>query len=174
MNDEPRLGPLVAAGTTLGVGLGGFLDGIVFHQVLQWHAMLSAWRPPLTLLDKQVNTFWDGLFHAFTWLTTVVGIGLLWRARGRRDVSRSGKAFVGSLLLGWGLFNVIEGVIDHHVLNLHNVVEDPATMTAWNLGFLVASVGLIAAGWALIRTGRARAAVEPAAGPRPLPAFTRR
>ncbi len=28
--------------TILGVGLGGFVDGIVLHQVLQWHHMLSS------------------------------------------------------------------------------------------------------------------------------------
>jgi uncharacterized membrane protein len=25
----------------MGLGLGGFLDGIVLHQVLQWHHMLT-------------------------------------------------------------------------------------------------------------------------------------
>ena len=29
-------------GIILGVGLGGFVDGIVLHQVLQWHHMLSS------------------------------------------------------------------------------------------------------------------------------------
>ena len=29
-------------GLLLGVGLGGFVDGIVFHQVLQWHHVLTA------------------------------------------------------------------------------------------------------------------------------------
>ena len=26
----------------LGIGLGGFLDGIVLHQILQWHHMLTS------------------------------------------------------------------------------------------------------------------------------------
>lgn len=151
---RPRFGPLVTAGAVLGVGMGGFVDGIVLHQILQWHEMVSAWNPPVTLVAKQVNVFWDGLFHAFTWLTTALGIGLLWRAGGRPDVPRSGKALVGSLLLGWAIFNLVEGIIDHHILGVHNVREVTAWPLAWNLGFLLASLGLLAGGWALIHRAR--------------------
>ena len=35
--------PLVTAGTVLGIGMGGFVDGILFHQILQLHNMLSNW-----------------------------------------------------------------------------------------------------------------------------------
>ena len=43
--------PLVTAGILLGIGLGGFVDGIVFHQILQWHNMLSARIPPVDLVS---------------------------------------------------------------------------------------------------------------------------
>jgi len=33
-----------------------------------------------------------------------LGLALLWRAVGRRDVPLSTRTFVGSLALGWGLF----------------------------------------------------------------------
>ena len=37
----------MAAGILLGVGIGGFFDGVVFHQVLQWHHLVtSAGHPP--------------------------------------------------------------------------------------------------------------------------------
>jgi uncharacterized membrane protein len=169
MYQTPRFGPLVATGAVLGVGLGGFIDGIVLHQLLQVHEMLSAWRPPVTLLDKSVNMFWDGLFHVFTWLTTAVGVGMLWRVTGRADVARSGEVLVGSTILGWGLFNVIEGVIDHQLLNIHNVVENTAHHTAWNLGFLALSIGLILLGRALIARGRRRVHGLPVIRPAPEP-----
>ena len=38
------VGPPKAAGFLLGLGLGGFFDGIVLHQLLQWHHMASSWR----------------------------------------------------------------------------------------------------------------------------------
>src|ERR671939_2128846 len=76
-----------APGLLLGIGLGGFVDGIVLHQILQWHHMLSSdGYPPTSLQNLQVNTLWDGLFHAFTWVMTAAGLALLWRAGRRREV----------------------------------------------------------------------------------------
>jgi uncharacterized membrane protein len=146
-------GPLVAAGILLGTGLGGFVDGIVLHQILQWHNMLSARIPPTDLVDMKVNMLWDGLFHAFTWCMTAVGLGLLWRATQRSDVPRSTPTFVGALLLGWGLFNVIEGVVDHHVLGLHHV-HPGAGELAWDLAFLGFGAALCLAGALSIHAGR--------------------
>ena len=74
-------GRLIAAGLVLGVGLGGFVDGIVLHQLLQLHHMVSHRRSPTTIAGLEVNTFWDGVFHAFSWVAVAVGIGLLWSAR---------------------------------------------------------------------------------------------
>jgi uncharacterized membrane protein len=133
----------------LGVGLGGFLDGIVLHQILQWHNMLSSWIVPVDLVSMKVNMLWDGLFHAATWISTAAGVALLWRAARRPDVPWSGRAFVGSLLLGWGLFNFIEGIIDHQILGLHHVHPGDGQL-AWDLGFLALGLALAAAGWALI------------------------
>lgn len=149
--------PLIAAGTLLGVGMGGFADGIVFHQLLQLHNMLSARRPVVDLVSAEVNMFWDGLFHAFTWATTALGLAWLWRAGARPDVPWSSRTFAGSLALGWGLFNLVEGVIDHHVLHLHHVVERPGHLP-WDLAFLASGAALMALGGLLIRAGRDDAA----------------
>jgi uncharacterized membrane protein len=146
-------GPLVSSGALLGMGLGGFFDGILFHQILQVHNMLSAVRPKTDLVNLEVNMFWDGLFHAATWLTTVAGLALLWRAMGRPDVPRSTPTLVGAMLLGWGLFNLVEGLIDHHLLGLHHVVERLGVSIYDGL-FLASGVLLIAAGGGLIRTAR--------------------
>ena len=148
MNPDNRR-PLIAAGTLIGVGMGGFIDGIVFHQILQFHNMLSAVRPPTTLVNVEINMFWDGLFHAFTWITTATGIALLWRAVARPEAPRSSQTLVGSLMLGWGLFNLVEGVIDHHILNIHHVVEGPGHLP-YDLAFLLSGLTLIAVGWGII------------------------
>lgn len=146
-------GPLVSAGMLLGVGLGGFVDGILFHQILQWHNMLSSRIPPTDLVAMKTNMLWDGLFHAFTWLTTAVGLGRLWRAGQRADVPWSTRTFVGSLLLGWGLFNVVEGIIDHQILELHHLHPGEGQLS-WDVGFLVVSALLLGGGWALVNSGR--------------------
>jgi uncharacterized membrane protein len=146
-------GPLISAGTLLGVGLGGFLDGILLHQILQWHNMLSSRVVPQDLVAMKYNMFWDGLFHAFTWIVTVVGLALLWRAGQRATVPWSGRTFTGSLLLGWGLFNVVEGLIDHQILGVHHV-HPGVNQLAWDVGFLIFGAALCGGGWALMRSGR--------------------
>ena len=142
--------PLIAAGTTLGIGLGGFVDGIVFHQLLQLHNMLSGWLPKTTIPNVEVNMFWDGVFHAFTWIVTVAGLAMLFRVGERDDVPWSRRILVGSLFLGWGLFNVVEGVIDHHVLGVHHVVE-AAGLSTWDWLFLASGAAFIVFGWSQIR-----------------------
>ena len=148
--------PLIAAGLLLGAGLGGFVDGILFHQLLQWHNMLSARYPLAGPADAatvhrnaEVNMFWDGAFHAGCWLLTLLGVAQLFRAN-RPGVPWSARVLLGGMLAGWGLFNVVEGVIDHHVLHVHHVRESHGE-SGWDAGFLAAGVVLLAAGWRLAR-----------------------
>lgn len=143
--------PLTAAATVLGIGIGGFIDGIVFHQILQWHEMLSNKIPPVTYIAKSVNMFWDGIFHAFTLLVTTTGVILLWKLLKRKNIDRSGNLLAGGLLFGWGLFNLLEGIADHQVLKLHNVREVTPDKELWNLGFLAFSIVLIIVGLLISR-----------------------
>ena len=135
-------GPLIGAGLFLGVGLGGFVDGIVLHQILQWHNMLSSWVPPLALVEMKYNMIWDGLFHTLTWGCTVAGVALLFRASRYRE-AWSGRRLLGSMLGGWGLFNLVEGLLDHQLFGIHHV-HPGAHQVAWDLGFLVSGVALVA------------------------------
>jgi uncharacterized membrane protein len=157
-------GAIVSAGVLLGAGLGGFLDGILLHQVLQWHNMLSSRIAPTDVVAIKTNMLWDGMFHLFTWLMTVVGLALLWRAGLRSDVPWSTRTFVGSLALGWGLFNVIEGTIDHQILGIHHV-HPGAGQLAWDIGFLVFGGLLILGGIALVGSGRRHTAPRGATTP---------
>jgi uncharacterized membrane protein len=138
--------PLVAAGFLLGAGLGGFVDGIVFHQLLQWHNMLSARLPPDTLLMAKVNMFWDGVFHAGVWLLTVAGLWRLFVAGGRPDVPWSGGVLLGGMALGWGAFNFIEGLVDHQLLGLHHVIDAAGNPWPADMAFLASGVLLMALG----------------------------
>lgn len=110
----------------MGAGLGGFVDGILLHQILQWHNMGSAVLPVTTMEAMRQNMIWDGLFHAAVWLFTVAGVyWIMDAARGGRPVPTP-KRFTGLLILGWGLFNLIEGIVDHHLLGIHHVRDVPA------------------------------------------------
>lgn len=142
--------PAMAAALTLGIGLGGFFDGIVFHQILQIHNMLSGWLPVTDLVSAKVNMVWDGVFHAAVWIITLIGVGLLWRAGRRNDVVFETRFLIGGFLVGWGLFNLVEGVIDHHVLNVHHVYERMGS-SVWDYLFLAWGAAMIVIGWAMVR-----------------------
>jgi uncharacterized membrane protein len=140
--------------TLLGAGLGGFVDGILLHQLLQWHHMLSSVDPPDTVPSLQMNTVGDGLFHTFTWLCVLVGLGLLYaRVTSSRGRLWSSRALWGWVLVGWGLFNLVEGLLCHHILGLHHVRHGPAQLW-WDLGFLALGAVLVVGGWLLQRSGR--------------------
>ncbi len=142
-------------GMLMGVGLGGFVDGIVLHQILQWHHMVSSTddNPVDTVVGLQSNVLADGFFHLATWLFVVLGMfGLLaaWRQGRRAPLPLS---HLGLLLTGWGLFNVVEGVIDHHILGVHHVRDDLGGPLSWDIGFLAVGVLLIGVGWSLHKAG---------------------
>jgi uncharacterized membrane protein len=157
VSDKARLGPLLSAGFLLGAGLGGLVDGILLHQILQWHHMLSSVIPTNDLVNFKVNMFWDGLFDASVWLLTVIGLAFLWSAGKRKDVPWSGRIFLGSLLAGWGFFNLAEGMIDHQWLGLHHVMEYGAHQTSWDMGYLAFGAILLSSGLVLILNGRGNA-----------------
>ncbi|MEX0763094.1 MAG: DUF2243 domain-containing protein [Dehalococcoidia bacterium] len=144
---------LVIGVLLLGVGLGGFFDGIVLHQILQWHHMLSEVEPPTSLSRMELNVMADGLFHAATYVATVAGVALVWSAaRGTRGTTWSWHILAGGLLAGWGLFNLVEGVIDHHILQVHHVRSGPDEL-AWDLGFLAWGAVMLVVGGLLMRSG---------------------
>jgi uncharacterized membrane protein len=151
---EPAYAPLAAASAILGIGLGGFADGIVLHQILQWHEMLTNILPADTVVNKSINMFWDGIFHLFTWFTTMIGVWLLWRLLKKKNINRSGYLLSGGMLAGWGIFNIIEGIIDHHILGLHNVREIALNHDLWNYSFLTIGFLLVSIGLLLIRKGK--------------------
>lgn len=140
-----------SAGVMLGIGVGGFIDGVFLHQIFQVHAMLSAQVPLTSMHNMQTNMTADGLFHSAMLAAVVIGIAMLFRAGGRSDVIWSGRSLSGAMLMGWGIFNVVEGVIDHHLLELHHVVERLGS-SAWDWAFLVGSAALIVVGWLVART----------------------
>lgn len=145
-------------GLLIGIGMGGFVDGILLHQIMQWHNMLSSRLPPETMQAMRTNMMWDGWFHALVWIITFGGVFLLWSAAQRRDALPAFRWFAGLLILGWGIFNLIEGLINHQLLGIHHVRYEQdmlwnRPLAAWDIGFLlVGGVGFIALGWLMSRS----------------------
>ena len=148
-------GRLRTPGILLGLGLGGFVDGIVLHQILQWHHMLTGTNdhPATTVDGLKANTLADGLFHGATWILAVAGLFMLWRSIRRDNLGVYGRSLFGWMLAGWGIFNLVEGIVDHHILQIHHVKSGP-NEALYDIGFLVFGALLVAVGVALRRSER--------------------
>src|SRR4051812_20211889 len=104
------VGRSVAAGVLIGVGVAGFLDETVFHQLLHWHHFSDRGTSAAGLVS-------DGIFHAFSWLAIVVGLFLFADLQRRRGTVP--RRVWGGGLLGWGGFQVYDGLLQHKVLGIH-------------------------------------------------------
>jgi uncharacterized membrane protein len=146
----------ISAGILFGLGLGGFFDGIIFHQVLQWHHMLtSGGYPADSVHNLQINTLWDGIFHLSTYIFVLLGLIILWKRAHRAHVRWSGKLLAGTILVGFGIFNLVEGIVDHHLLGIHHVNETVprSQWVYWDIGFLIWGAAMLIGGWLLLKTG---------------------
>ncbi|MER6622044.1 MULTISPECIES: DUF2243 domain-containing protein [unclassified Streptomyces] len=170
-SDVSRPASIRLPGIVLGVGMGGFVDGILLHQLLRWHHMLSStdrdrvgvrYYDPGTVSGLEMNTVWDGVFHTVCWLSVLLGLAILYSrvTHDRRRVWTS-RVLWGWMFVGWGLFNLVEGVLDHHVLGIHHVRAGEGQVW-WDVGFLLLGVLSLAGGYLLQRGGRPFAPDAPA------------
>lgn len=116
--------PLVWAGLVLGMGFGGFADGIILHQILGWHHLVcvTAHCRPTSIEQLQLQNVQDGFFHLGLWLVTLMGMVMLFRAARPVGPAWNGRVLFGAMLAGCGLFNFFEGIIDHQILGIHHVL----------------------------------------------------
>lgn len=141
---------LIAAGVLLGLGFAGFFDGIVLHQILQWHHLLSNVRPMLSLDDVKANTLADGLFHLLAYIFILTGVVTLWQTHQQTDMPKSARPLLGAILVGAGAFNLIEGIIDHQILGIHHVRFDNHYIL-WDISFLAIGALLVLIGTVMIQ-----------------------
>jgi uncharacterized membrane protein len=143
---------VITAAAVTGVGLSGFVDGILLHQVLQWHHLMSlvpgdTWRS----IENQILA--DGLFHVLMYGVTAIGLFLLWRARRDLGGDEAGARHVGGgFLLGFGIWNVIDVGLFHWIMGIHRIRVDVPEPLAYDLGWL-ALLGLVplAVAWLLLK-----------------------
>jgi uncharacterized membrane protein len=154
MSDRRQM-PSKVSGLLYGLGLGGFIDGIVMHQILQWHHMVSNVEdfPTTTVAGLELNTLADGFFHLATWFLVVAASITAIKAWRQGSLAPSWSFHFGLVLLGWGIFNVVEGLIDHQLLGVHHVRDDVGAPLSWDVGFLLLGLLLAVAGWILHRRG---------------------
>jgi uncharacterized membrane protein len=124
------------SGYALGFSLGGFFDGILLHQVLQWHHLLSGLEAARQ--DVRVLILADGVFHLVMYLVAAWGLWLLWR--GRHDFAAPGadRRLFAAGLLGFGAWHVVDAIISHWLLGIHRIRMDADNPLLWDLLWLAA------------------------------------
>src|SRR5919107_1961289 len=95
------------SGYLLGFGLGGVFDGILLHQILQWHHLLAGLQGA-AFRDIRVQILADGLFHALMYVITAAGLWLLWRARGELGGPDTDRILFANLLIGFGVWHLTD------------------------------------------------------------------
>ncbi len=106
-----RRGSPLFTGILIGIGIVGFLDEAIFHQLLQWHNFY--WNT-----DQHGRILSDGLFHVLSTLLLIWGTLRLWFG----TIPTPGL-FLAGILIGAGGFNAYDGIVQHLLLHLHLVNE---------------------------------------------------
>jgi uncharacterized membrane protein len=131
-------------GIILGIGLMGAIDTIIFHQLLQWHHFYydttDYWR-----------IFSDGLLHTFTATMLVLGSMRLWSQR--REAARilSSVPLWSGMLLGAGGFQLLDGIVIHKILRLHQIREGADSHLPYDIAWNGFALVLLVGGWWLWR-----------------------
>lgn len=125
------------AGYLLGFAMGGFFDGILLHQILQWHHLLSSIQTgPLGSLRMQVTV--DGWFHALMYLVAALGLWHLWRdsttSHGRVSTTRG---LWPAFWVGFGVWHMVDAVFSHWITGIHRIRMDSDVPLVWDLMWFV-------------------------------------
>ena len=145
--------PLVRAGLVLGMGFGGFADGIILHQILGWHHLVcySAHCQPVSIAQLQHENTQDGYFHLGLWVVSLVGMAMLFSAARHAGLRWTARVLLGAMLMGCGLFNFFEGLINHQILAIHHVLPGNPHQFLFDLLWLANGVLFFLVGAWLIR-----------------------
>ncbi len=128
----------LVSGALAGIGVAGFIDETIFHQLLHWHHFYDKSTPTAGLVS-------DGLFHAFSWFCVVGGLFLL-ADLNRRAATIPRRRWAG-LCFGLGGFQLYDGTVQHKLMRLHQVryhVNIVPYDLVWNVvALLVVIVGIL-------------------------------
>jgi uncharacterized membrane protein len=144
----------VIGGLLVGISLGGLFDGILLHQVLQWHHLLSLVESQ-SVQDIRTQIMADGLFHVLMYVLACIGLLLLWRSNRSHAQARS-SALLGITLLGFSIWQFVDVILFHWIFRIHRIRVDVDNPLVWDVGWmLVFGLPTAAASlWLLSRAGK--------------------
>jgi uncharacterized membrane protein len=83
----------------------------------------------------------DGLFHLAMLGLVAPGSYSMFYSASRSDPPHARWEFFHAVCSGWGLFNLIEGLIDHRLLGIHHVLPGAPYQVTADILFLGSGVG---------------------------------
>ncbi|WP_245922668.1 DUF2243 domain-containing protein [Alkalicoccus saliphilus] len=145
MNAQQKNKKFETGSFLLGFGFLGAMDGIVFHQLLQWHSVIMDTTETMQIVS-------DGLFHLAVTITLIAGAVILWMGGRPPNLKEGFRRMLSMFLIGGGIFNLVEGIINHHILQIHRVHPEAANPLFYDLAFLASGAVLVIIG-VLFRRG---------------------
>lgn len=131
----------VLAGFLFGCGIAAsIIDLFIFHLGLQWHHFYD-------LDTHEVALVSDGIFHAFGWFITVWGLFLLADVRRRGGVNW--KRWTGAVVLGVGSFQLLDGVLNHKILGVHQI-RYGVDLLMYDVVWIGSAIVLMVIGWLVL------------------------
>ncbi|HEX8470212.1 MAG TPA: DUF2243 domain-containing protein [Brevundimonas sp.] len=138
--------PLFGPAFVIGVALSGFFDGILLHQVLQWHHLLSL-VPGETIQRLTTQILADGLFHVLMYGIALAGGAWLWTRRHALAGDGASPQFWAGVIIGFGTWNIVDVTLFHWLLEIHHIRLDVAQPLVWDACWLLAlGVGPVVVG----------------------------
>lgn len=133
------------SGVLFGLGLAAFIDETIFHQLLHWHHFYD-------LSTTAVGLVSDGFFHAFSWFATIASLFLFADLRRRKALWLT--RWWGGVLLGAGVFQLYDGLVQHKLMRIHQIRYD-VDVTPYDWTWNIIAVVMIMVGSLLVwRTRR--------------------
>lgn len=123
------------AGALLGFAMGGFFDGILLHQTLQWHHLLSAIRTGI-LGDLRMQVAADGLFHAVMYVLAAFGLWILYRVWKRAPAAPM-RPLWPTFWMGFGMWHIVDALFSHWIIGIHRIRMDSDMPLVWDVAWLV-------------------------------------
>ena len=122
------------AGYLIGFALGGFFDGILLHQILQWHHLLSGLEQAG---DLRAQVLADGLFHGLMYVIAAAGLWMLYRSRQEFTSARADRNLIADVLIGFGVWHIVDTLFSHWLTGIHRIRMDVPDPLPWDIAWLV-------------------------------------
>ncbi|MBA8920838.1 putative membrane protein [Nesterenkonia jeotgali] len=144
-SSAPMARRIVLSGVLFGCGIAAsMIDLFIFHLALQWHHFYDVSTTEVALTA-------DGFFHAFGWFITIWGLFLL--ADVRRRTAVPWTRWTGAVLTGVGFFQLLDGVLSHKVLGIHQI-RYGVDLFLYDLTWIGSAVALLLIGLLILRRTR--------------------